>query len=62
MKFIHLSDLHLGKRVNAFSMIDDQKDIVKKILKVIKEEKPDAVLIPFHHKAPIFRVILPKAA
>ena len=45
MKFIHLSDLHLGKRVNAFSMIDDQKDIVKKILKVIKEEKPDAVLI-----------------
>ena len=45
MKFIHLSDLHLGKRVNAFSMIDDLTDIVKKILKVIKEEKTDAVLI-----------------
>ena len=45
MKFIHLSDLHLGKRVNEFSMIDDQKYILKKILEVIKEEKPDAVLL-----------------
>ena len=45
LKFIHLSDLHLGKRVNEFSMIDDQKYILKKILEVIKEEKPDAVLL-----------------
>lgn len=45
MKFIHLSDLHLGKRVNEFSMIDDQKYILKEILTIINEEKPDAVLI-----------------
>lgn len=45
MKFIHLSDLHLGKRVNEFSMIEDQAYILKKILGVIKEENPDAVLI-----------------
>lgn len=45
MKFIHLSDLHLGKRVNEFSMIEDQAYILKKILSVIKEETPDAVLI-----------------
>lgn len=45
MKFIHLSDLHLGKRVNEFSMIEDQKYIVKKIVDIIKREKPDAVLI-----------------
>lgn len=45
MKFIHLSDLHLGKRVNEFSMIEDQKYILKKILEIIEEEKPGGVLI-----------------
>lgn len=45
MKLIHLSDLHLGKRVNDFSMIEDQKDILIKILGIISEEKPDGVLI-----------------
>ena len=45
MKLIHLSDLHLGKRVNEFPMIEDQDYILKKILGVIDEEKPDAVLI-----------------
>lgn len=44
MKLIHLSDLHLGKQVNGFSMIDDQKYILKEILRVIDEEAPDAVL------------------
>ena len=33
MKFMHISDLHLGKRVNEFSMLEDQKDILRKILK-----------------------------
>ena len=32
MKLIHLSDLHLGKRVNEFSMLDDQQYILKEIL------------------------------
>ncbi len=45
MKLIHLSDLHLGKRVNEFSMIEDQKYILKQILGIIKTESPDAVLI-----------------
>ncbi len=45
MKFIHLSDLHLGKRVYDFNLIEDQKYILKEILKVIDDEKPDAVLI-----------------
>ena len=45
MKLVHLSDLHLGKRVNEFSMLEDQKDILNKIIAVIKEEQPDAVLI-----------------
>ncbi len=45
MKFIHLSDLHLGKRVNGFSMLEDQEYILKKILAVADAEKPDAVVI-----------------
>ena len=45
MKFVHLSDLHLGKRVNEFSMIEDQRYILKEILTIINDVKPDGVLI-----------------
>ena len=45
MKFIHLSDLHLGKRVNEFSMLEDQQCILTEILHIIDTEKPDGVLI-----------------
>lgn len=45
MKFIHLSDLHIGKRVNEFSMFEDQEYIISEIIKIIDSEKPDAVLI-----------------
>ena len=45
MKLIHLSDLHLGKRVNEFSMLEDQEYILRKILAVMDDEQPDAVLI-----------------
>lgn len=45
MKFVHLSDLHLGKRVNEFSMLDDQRYIMKEILTIINDTKPDGVLI-----------------
>ena len=45
MKLIHLSELHLGKRINAFSMIEDQRDILTKIIGIIDNERPDAVLI-----------------
>jgi len=45
MKFFHISDLHLGKRVNEFSMIDNQSDILQKIVLLAKENKPDAILI-----------------
>ncbi len=45
MKLIHLSDLHIGKRVNEFSMLEDQEFILKRILTIIDEEKPDGVII-----------------
>ena len=45
MKLLHLSDLHLGKRVNGFSMIPDQIHILDQILSIVREQRPDAVLI-----------------
>ena len=45
MKLIHLSDLHLGKRVNEVSMIEDQEYILQQILRIIREENADAVML-----------------
>lgn len=45
MKLIHLSDLHLGKRVNEFSMLEDQAYILGEIIQLIDQEQPAAVLI-----------------
>lgn len=45
MRFLHLSDLHLGKHVNEFSMLEDQAYILKEILNIIDEQKVEAVLI-----------------
>ena len=45
MKLIHLSDLHIGKRVNEISMLEDQEYILLQILQIIDSEQPDAVLI-----------------
>lgn len=45
MKFIHLSDLHIGKRVNEYSMLEDQEYILNQIIAIIDEQKPDGVII-----------------
>ncbi|MEE1378425.1 MAG: exonuclease SbcCD subunit D [Oribacterium sp.] len=45
MKFIHLADLHIGKRVNAFPMLEDQRYILKQILMILREEQPDGGVI-----------------
>lgn len=45
MRFIHLADLHIGKRVNGFLLIDEQKYILNKILNNIAKHKPDVIII-----------------
>ncbi len=45
MKIFHLSDLHLGKRLHGVSLLEDQRDILEKIIGHIRREKPDAVMI-----------------
>lgn len=45
MKLFHISDLHLGKRVNEYSMLEDQKYILTRILNIVDDERPDGLLI-----------------
>ena len=45
MRLFHLSDLHIGKRVNEFSMIEDQKYILERILDLAEKEMPDGVIL-----------------
>ena len=45
MKLIHTSDLHIGKRVNEYSMLDDQEYILEKIIAAIESESADGLII-----------------
>lgn len=45
MKIIHTGDWHIGKIVNEFSMIEDQRYILEQLVKLIEEEKPHALVI-----------------
>lgn len=45
MKIMHLSDLHIGKKVNEYSMLQDQVYILKEILQIIDDEKVETVII-----------------
>lgn len=45
MRFFHIADLHIGKRVNEFNMIEDQRHILNEIASLIESEAPDAVFI-----------------
>lgn len=45
MRLLHISDLHIGKRVNEFSMIEDQKYILRQILAIADDQQADGVMI-----------------
>lgn len=45
MKLLHISDLHIGKRVNQFSMLEDQKYILRQILAIADKQQADGVMI-----------------
>ncbi|CDI48628.1 exonuclease SbcCD subunit D [Clostridium tetani] len=45
MKIIHTGDWHIGKIVNEFSMIEDQKIVLEQLINIIKKEKPNALII-----------------
>lgn len=45
LKFIHISDLHLGKKLKEFSLIEDQNYMLLKTIELIDEHKPDGIII-----------------
>ena len=45
MKLLHTSDLHIGKRVNSFSMLEEQQYMLERIFAIAKEEQPDAIIL-----------------
>ena len=45
MKFFHLSDLHIGKQLYHYNMLEEQREILKQIVKLAEQEHPQAVLI-----------------
>ena len=45
MKFLHLADLHLGKRVNGFDMLEDQRYILEEILALCDRHGVEAVVL-----------------
>ena len=45
MRLFHLSDLHLGKRLHEYSLLEDQRDILDQILLAVERERPDAMLL-----------------
>ena len=45
MRLLHISDLHIGKKVNEFSMLEDQKHILRQILEIADNQRADGVMI-----------------
>ena len=45
MKFIHLSDLHIGKQLHHYNLLEEQRELLKQIVAHVKKEQPDAVVI-----------------
>lgn len=45
MRFLHLADLHIGKKVNGFSMLEDQRYVLEQVLRVAEKERLDGVLL-----------------
>ena len=45
MRFIHLSDLHIGKQLHHYSLLEEQRVLLQQVVGYVKSERPDALLI-----------------
>lgn len=45
MRFLHTADWHIGKKLQGYDLIEDQKYVLAQILEIAKEEKVDAIVI-----------------
>lgn len=46
MKWIHTSDLHIGKQINEFSLLEDQRFFLRQLSELALKERPDVLLFP----------------
>ena len=45
MRFFHLSDLHIGKQLHHYSLLEEQRAVLQQVVEYVKNEKPEVVLI-----------------
>ena len=45
MKFLHTADWHIGRKLNGFSLLEEQQDMFEKIMVLAKKEQVDAIVI-----------------
>ena len=45
MKFAHLADLHIGKKLNGISLLEDQRYVLNQVVDIVKKEKVDGILL-----------------
>lgn len=45
MKFLHTADWHIGRKLNGFSLLEEQEDAFKQIMKIAKDEEVEAIVI-----------------
>ena len=45
MRFFHLSDLHIGRHLHGYSLLEQQKQVLGQVLRWAEEKKPDAIVI-----------------
>lgn len=45
MRFLHVADLHIGRKMNGYSLIEDQKEVLEEILHYLKEYEVDAIVL-----------------
>jgi exonuclease SbcD len=45
MRILHTADWHLGKKLNDFTRIDEQRHVLEELCDIAQREKVDAVVI-----------------
>lgn len=45
MKLLHIADIHIGKRVSEFSLLDDQRFVLTQIINLVRAHHIDAILV-----------------
>jgi len=45
VKLLHISDLHIGKKVKGFSLLEDQRFVLNQVIETIQERQVDGLIV-----------------